>query len=234
MTARRARSWAAAALVLALGCGDKPQPGKSPATPTPAVPISQSPNTPITTTTATATSANTPVTSSSAVAATPSKTPVAVAALKIPPIVAYERACARCHGPQGRYHWDKVAQFPADKLATKVQEMMRAQGQLKPTPADVEAMTDYHKAMINPGPGGPLFITANNLAEFTAGKAAALKGEVTSKAQLNVVTPGGPQPIVVSGNAWTLENPPAQPFELRAALDGKTITLRIPDASWTH
>ena len=156
-----------------------------------------------------------------------------LANLTLPTITTYEQACARCHGPQGMFHWKQVTALDAGALPAKIQQMMTQQGMLRPTPADEQAMLAYHKAMHDVGPGGPLFIVATNAEAYAAGREPALKGEATAGAALTLVdATGAEQAVPLDGTEWNVSATP--PFELRAALDGTTVRMRFPEAAWAH
>ena len=68
------------------------------------------------------------------------------------PVRSFEKNCARCHGPQGSFYGEAFGQREREDLRYIIEEMMFGPAFLSPSPADVHAMTAYHRALSNGEP----------------------------------------------------------------------------------
>jgi len=67
--------------------------------------------------------------------------------LETGPVESFEKNCARCHGPHGSFYGTGFGSREHEELKKIVEEMMRGPAFLKPSEADIEAMTAYHHAL---------------------------------------------------------------------------------------
>lgn len=109
------------------------------------------------------------------------------------PIALYDRACANCHGPNGSFYGPELGQGKTDaQLYQAVQDMADNQGQIALTPAEVEAVTAYHRAIIKKEPF--VAITGRTRTE--------LRGEVMKGSTVSVTVAGKAVPVSLSGTTW--------------------------------
>ena len=109
------------------------------------------------------------------------------------PIAVYEKACARCHGPNGSFYGPELGKGKTDaQLKKAVQDMADNQGQIELTPDEVEEQTAYHRAIIKKEPF--IAITAQSKTE--------LKGETMTKALITVTVAGKPMKVTRKDFIW--------------------------------
>jgi hypothetical protein len=147
--------------------------------------------------------------------------------LTLPPMMTFERTCARCHGPRGMFY---AVPFEHEGAALRkvVKEMMTGPAGLDPTDPDVDAMLAYHRSMRQDRP----FVIVTNPAAFRTGQTRALRGEVDPDAELQLTL--GDQTIDDirrDGSTWYAEVADPGSLTLRAALpDSPPTTLQLPAA----
>ncbi len=129
----------------------------------------------------------------------------------LPPVATFADKCARCHGPEGAFYGKEFSHLTPAKLTIKVDEMMRGPGFLKPTDADIAAMTAYHWSLRLKEP----FVVVLNGASATASDPDSLKLEASPNTAVEVsVMPGGVQVTATRG-------------EQRSA-------IVFPEQQWSH
>lgn len=139
------------------------------------------------------------------------------------PIAVYEKACARCHGPNGSFYGPELGKGKTDaQLKRAVQGMADNQGQIELTPDEVEEQTAYHRAIIKNEPF--IAITSQTKTE--------LVGETMAKARITVTVAGKPMPVTRKGFAWQAKLEGEGPVLVRATL-GKAET-RLDPAKARH
>jgi len=166
-------------------------------------------------------------TAPTAVPSYPGVTPLALG-----PVTTFEKSCARCHGPQGASFRQDVARLPDDQLRRGVKGMMQGKARLKPTPAEIDAMLAYQRALARRQP----FVCVTNGPIDADGKLTRLAGQASPGAQLELRTPIHASGITVQPDgAWAVEeNLPAPPLQLVVIRDRQHVILNLADAQWSH
>ncbi|MEF8810070.1 MAG: cytochrome c [Bacteroidales bacterium] len=144
------------------------------------------------------------------------------------PVQTFEKNCARCHGPHGSFYGSGFGSREYNDLRKIVGEMMRGPAFLKPSKADVEAMTAYHYAL---GSGEPFicitrYDSTNNI----------LHGEVMFQDQLFVKQKqedaSKVKVAVDSTGRWQTELFPS--LLLIAENDSAQTTINPREKQWSH
>jgi len=139
------------------------------------------------------------------------------------PIAVYEKACVRCHGPNGSFYGPELGKGKTDaQLKQAIQDMADNQGQIELTPAQVEAQTAYHRAIIRQEP----FLSVTRQTKTV------LEGEATTKARVTVTVAEKPMVVVQKGFVWQATLVGTGPVLIVAKL-GKAET-RLDPAKATH
>ncbi len=128
--------------------------------------------------------------------------------LTLPPVATFDRACARCHGPEGSFYGRGFASHP-DELRQVIDEMMRGPAFLDPTESDVEAMTAYHRALAADEP----FVAVTNAADAVAGEP--IEFDASPDADVTVARDNGTATLTV-------------------ARDDASVTIHFPRQLWSH
>jgi len=141
------------------------------------------------------------------------------------PIAVYDRACLRCHGPEGVNYGPLFGKTLTDRaLRQAVVDMKDGKGDIALSDDEIDAQTAYHRAIIRREPF--LVVTLS-----TPGR---LAGECTEDAKIVVSTDGKPVPVRRAGYLWDANTPPGRPREVAAVLGGHTVRLDPAKARWSH
>lgn len=162
--------------------------------------------------------------------ASPSAANAAVADLVEGPLTTFDRACSRCHGPQGSFYGSSFEKLSDDQLHHSVEEMMRGPAQLEPTALQIDAMAAYQRALRDHRP----FICVTNAAAFTSRQETALHGEATPGASVTLAKGSATLPARVDQQTWSIAAPPRPPFTLRAEAGGANSKLNFPARLWSE
>lgn len=146
------------------------------------------------------------------------------------PLTTFERACSRCHGPQGSFFGEHFAKLNDEGIYEQTEEMMRGPAQLDPDRPRVEAMAAFLRALRDHRP----FICVTNAQAFASGREAVLRGEVTPGA--SVVLEKGLVKVDagVEQRVWTIASPPQPPFVLRARAGDGEVKIDFPARGWSQ
>jgi hypothetical protein len=146
------------------------------------------------------------------------------------PVTLFDRACSRCHGPQGAFYGSGFAKLDDDRLRERVEEMMKGPAQLQPSPLQVEAMIAYSRALRDHRP----FICVTNAAAFLAGKDLTLRGEVTPGARVSLARGSTTTKARLDQSTWNVPAPPHPPFVLKARSDTAESKIEFPARLWSQ
>ena len=137
----------------------------------------------------------------------------------------FEQHCARCHGPYGELYPRPFAAHTDEELARIVREMVTGPARSTLPERELDALTDYHRAMANSAP----FIA------ITARVGSHIAGEVTPGALVTVRASPRSVPAVITGGTWSVDLPAGFPdrFVIEAAANGRTVTLNPTQRSWS-
>ncbi|MFP4581521.1 MAG: c-type cytochrome [Candidatus Sumerlaeia bacterium] len=151
--------------------------------------------------------------------------------LKLSPVTTFEDACARCHGPQGSFYGEEFAKLEKEELRPTVKEMMEGPAFLKPTKAEVDAMTAYHRALEKKEP----FICVTTKAEQEDG-GLLLQGECNPGAEIFAMAADSEQKqdIDLSKKGKWEYLLRAENALIRAERKKAASVLSVPEQQWTH
>lgn len=144
-----------------------------------------------------------------------------LADLALGPVSTYVHACERCHGPEGAFFSEVFQRQTREELHEINLEMMVGPGQLDPTEAEVDAMTDYMLAVRQKQP----YLVLINGQTFSNGQTDSLKGEMRPGTTLSVED--APSALNTHGNTWSLESP-TLPLTLKATWKGHEREFAVP------
>ena len=147
-----------------------------------------------------------------------------LADLALGPVSTYVHACERCHGPEGAFFSEVFQRQTREELHEINLEMMVGPGQLDPTEAEVDAMTDYMLAVRKKLP----YLVLINGQTFSNGQTDSLKGEMRPGTSLSVGD--APSALNTNGSTWSLESP-TLPLTLKATWKGHEREFSVP-APW--
>ena len=136
----------------------------------------------------------------------------------------YDNACVRCHGPGGSFYGSDLGKGKsAAHLRKMVWEMCIAQGGLTVSQREVDAMTAYHRSIMQNEP----FI------EITALTSTKLSGEATPGTTLQLQTGTKIVAIPLTDNCWTVATDASKSATLTATRNGKTTRLPVSLGKFT-
>lgn len=150
--------------------------------------------------------------------------------MKVGPIVQFEDACSRCHGPYGSFYGDEFAHLPHEELKEVVWDMMVGPPGLNPIEREVDAMTEYHHALREKHP----FATLNNAASANISDPTEVHGDVTLDTKVILQKNDSTREAMVKGNTWKVENPPSPPFRIIAKKGEKEASFDYPARQWNQ
>jgi hypothetical protein len=134
-------------------------------------------------------------------AAEQQKTSTAVVS-EFTPISYFESNCARCHGAYGSFYGEGFGKNLTDsKLRQVVHDMAAGPGNAPVTDPQLDALTAYHRSMIN----GKPFVIVNAANKGDGSRT--LQGETTPEAQISVQWEGGSTAATVQGFTWSAKLP---------------------------
>lgn len=109
------------------------------------------------------------------------------------PMAVYDQACVRCHGPEGSFYGPEFGKGLGDAaLRRAVADMADGKGDVRLSPAELEAQTAYHRAIIRHEP----FVA------ITLRTPDRLAGEATEGASVSVWVDGKPVMVRRDGFRW--------------------------------
>lgn len=146
--------------------------------------------------------------------------------LALPPIATYAKACSRCHGPGGGMLPKPFAHHETEALWNINKEMMTGPAFLKPSHADVDAMTAYMRAIEQ---DVPLIVVTRR--ETLGGDRLRLSGEVSPGAELTCDNVEA-QPTITESGAWSWQGKVGKGLCFRAQLGDAQATLKYPRQGW--
>lgn len=152
-----------------------------------------------------------------------------LANLRYGPVVTFERSCARCHGREGASYHETFYRLDRRRLVQAVIDMMHGQTHLKPTDADILAMTAYQQAIQEKVP----FVVIDNAASVAGNRRIHVQGEVSPGSTVEVRKTSQVLAADVKGAKWTMANPPEPPFEVIARRDGRQAAFEFPARQWS-
>lgn len=136
----------------------------------------------------------------------------------------YDKACVRCHGPGGSFYGDDLGKGKTDaQLRKMVWEMCVAQGGLTVSRREVDAMTAYHRAMIQKEP----------YVEVTSVSATKWSGEATPGTTLQLQSGSKLLPITLTENRWEVVPNDTKAALIIATRNGKSTRLPLELGKFT-
>ncbi|MGI6454630.1 MAG: hypothetical protein ACOX5R_03295 [bacterium] len=150
--------------------------------------------------------------------------------MKTGPVVLFEDACSRCHGPYGTFYGEEFAHLEPDELREVVWDMMAGPGGLDPSESEVNAMTEYHKALYHKKP----YVSINNGLALQQGKTTLLQGDNSPDTEIFVKKGERTYPTEVKVHTWTIQNPPQPPFTVIAKRGEQQISFEFPSQQWAE
>lgn len=153
----------------------------------------------------------------------------AVASMDVLPlrgaISLYDNACVRCHGPGGSFYGSDLGKGKtAAQLRKMVWEMCIAQGGLTVSQREVDAMTAYHRSIMQSEP----------FVEITALTSTKVSGEATPGTTLHLYSGSKSIPVQLTDNRWTVATDASKSATLTATRNGKTTRLTIGLGKFTQ
>lgn len=142
-----------------------------------------------------------------------------LADLALGPVSTYVHACERCHGPEGAFFSEVFQRQTREELHEINLEMMVGPGQLDPTEAEVDAMTDYMLAVRQKQP----YLVLINGQTFSNGQTDSLKGEMRPGTTLSVEDN---DELETDGTTWSLKSPEL-PLTFTAEWKGKERSFAV-------
>ncbi len=119
------------------------------------------------------------------------------------PMSYFESNCARCHGAYGSFYGEGFGKNLTDgKLRQVVHDMAAGPGNAPVTEPQLDALTAYHRSMIN---GKPFLII--NAADEAQDGSRTLKGETTPESQISLRWEGGTATATVQDFTWSAKLP---------------------------
>jgi len=146
--------------------------------------------------------------------------------MKPGPVKAFEKNCARCHGPQGKFYGEGFGSRPHKELRHMVREMMEGPAFMNPSTREVNAMTAYHHALSR---GEPFIcLTGYDSTQNVS------YGEVIPGNQLFIKSSKNkPTPVPVANDgSWNVDLPAKS--RLVAKNDSTKIQLNPAEKQWSH
>ena len=141
--------------------------------------------------------------------------------LELGPVTTYVEACERCHGPEGAFFSGEFQKQTPEEIHEINFEMMVGPGQLDPTEAEVDAMTDYMLAVRQKEP----YLVVINGETFSKGETDTLQGEMRPGTTLLAEDSGSA--LETDGATWSLKSPQL-PLTLKAKWKGKEHLFKVP------
>lgn len=141
------------------------------------------------------------------------------------PLAVYDRACLRCHGPEGVNYGPTFGKTLTDKaLRQAVVDMKDGKGDIALTEDEIAAQTAYHRAIIRREP----FVAV------TLATASRLAGECSEDAKIAVTVDGKSVPVRRTGYVWDAPTPAGERREVIATMGRHVVRLDPAKARWTH
>lgn len=162
-------------------------------------------------------------------AATPPLTPIvagekadAIKATQFAPLAYFNANCARCHGEYGSFYDDNFAHDRDDaSLRAVIDEMAAGPGQAPLTPAELDAVTAWHRALRDKKPFVVIVKSEKN------GDNWQLSGEISPGATLQI----NGKDVEVKSSQWTYCVAPGA-VKLRATKGDAVTELDANIAAW--
>lgn len=146
------------------------------------------------------------------------------------PIVQFEQACSRCHGPQGSFYGEEFGHLEPAALEAMVLQMMEGPAGLSPTRRQLEAMVAYHKALHAASP----FVVITNAKAFAAGRDKEIRGEATPETTVEIHKGGQVIRAKTDDLTWTVPAAPQPPFVVVARRQGRQAAAEFPRQQWSE
>jgi len=141
------------------------------------------------------------------------------------PVAVYDKACLRCHGPEGVNYGPTFGKALTDRaLRQAVLDMKDGKGDIALTDDEIDAQTAYHRAIIRREP----FVVV------TLDLPRRLAGECTEDAVVTVTVDGKSVPVQRSGYRWDAAVPAGERREIAARVGKATTRLDPAKARWSH
>lgn len=136
----------------------------------------------------------------------------------------YDKACVRCHGPGGSFYGSDLGKGKsAAQLRKMVWEMCIAQGGLTVSQREVDAMTAYHRSIMQNEP----FI------EITALTSTKVSGEATPETTLQLHSGSKTVLVQLTDNRWSVAMDTLKAATITATRNGKTTRLPVSLGKFT-
>ena len=149
--------------------------------------------------------------------------PDGIKATNFAPLAYFNANCARCHGENGAFYEENFAHDKSDAdLRETIDEMASGPGQAPLSPAQLDAVTAWHRALRDQKP----FIVIVKSEKVEAGWQ--LSGEVSPGATLQI----NGKAVEVKGVKWTATVAPGA-VKLRATKGDAATELDASAASWS-
>ena len=142
------------------------------------------------------------------------------------PVETFADNCASCHGPNGSFYGEKFGSREDEELKKFVEEMMRGPAFLKPSEADIKAMTAYHRALS----AGEPFICVTDY-DSTSHVA---RGEVVFQNTFYMKQKNGDTAAIAVDSSGLWKTKIKNPGQLMATNDSTKTSLDIKHHQWSH
>lgn len=160
-----------------------------------------------------------------AAAAPPRKPPADPPPAPRGPVAVYDKACLRCHGPEGVNYGPTFGKALTDRaLRQAVVDMKDGKGDIALTDDEIDAQTAYHRAIIRKEP----FVAV------TLATDARLAGECTEEAVVSVIVDGRSVAVRRNGFRWDAATPAGRRREVIARVGDTSTRLDPSKARWSH
>ncbi len=146
------------------------------------------------------------------------------------PIALFEDACARCHGPFGSFYGEEFAKLEDEHLEEVIFDMMIGPSQLDVTDTEIEAMTDYHRALNDER----MFVSINNGKSLKQSEAKSIKGDKSPSSNVLLKKQGITYQPKENLFTWELKKALSPPFEVIVKKEKKQESFHFPHRQWNH